>query len=86
MIVVYYVLLVQNQYLFIHDAVLEYLTCGDTQISAGDLQRLLKEMKEKTSYGITGFQNQFSVSLHNPHSHSMYIFGIHILHCRLWSK
>ena len=31
----------QDQYAFIHDAVLETLICGDTQIPASDIQRAL---------------------------------------------
>ena len=58
--------------MLIHDAVLECLTCGDTQISASNLPRLLKELGEKNSSGKTGFENQFSVSLHDPHSHTVH--------------
>jgi len=47
----------QPQYVFIHDAILEYVTCGDTQINAADLRTAIADLN-----GITKFQNQFAVS------------------------
>jgi len=48
---------------FIHDAILEYLTCGDTQINAADLRTAIADlMKQDELSGVTGFQNQFAVS------------------------
>ena len=35
----------QDQYVFIHDAVLESLTCGDTQIPASGLSSAIKKLK-----------------------------------------
>ena len=53
----------QAQYVFIHDAILEYLTCGDTQINAVDLRTAIAGlMKQDELSGVTGFQNQFAVS------------------------
>ena len=37
----------QDQYVFIHDAVLESLTCGDIQILASGLSGAIKKLKEK---------------------------------------
>ena len=52
----------QDQYVFIHDAVLESLTCGDTQIPASGLSGAIKKLKEKNSEtGRTGFETQFYV-------------------------
>ena len=49
--------------MFIHDAILEYLTCGDTQINAADLRTAIADLnKQDELSGITGFQNQFAVS------------------------
>ena len=51
--------------MFIHDAVLESLTCGDTQIPASGLSSAIEKLKEKDSEtGRTGFEMQFHVS--NP--------------------
>ena len=36
----------QDQYVFINDAVLESLTCGDTQILASGLSGAIKKLKE----------------------------------------
>ena len=52
----------QDQYVFIHDAVLESLTCGDTQIPASGLASAIKTLKEKNrETGRTGFETQFHV-------------------------
>ena len=52
----------QDQYIFIHDAILESVTCGDTQISAGDLRRQMQKLSQ-TAQGqkCTGFQYQFQI-------------------------
>ena len=54
----------QDQYAFIHDAVLETLICGDTQIPSSDLLRALDKLKkvDKHFNGKTGFEKQFQVS------------------------
>ena len=53
----------QGQYVFIHDALEELITCGDTAILSHNLRhdigKLGKIVPEKF---ITGFQNQFEVS------------------------
>ena len=53
----------QDQYAFIHDAVLETLICGDTQIPASDVRRSLDRLRkaDKNFEGMTGFHNQFQV-------------------------
>ena len=58
----------QEQFVFIHDAVLEYLICGDTQIPTPDLNEALHclqqcdERKQNTGFGI-----QFQVSKPSLH-------------------
>ena len=48
--------------MFIHDAVLESLTCGDTQIPASGLTGAIEKLKQKDSEtGRTGFETQFHV-------------------------
>ena len=48
--------------MFIHDAVLESLTCGDTQIPASGLSGAIEKLKEKDrETGKTGFETQFHV-------------------------
>ncbi len=48
--------------MFIHDAVLESVTCGDTQISAGDLRRQIQKMSLVAPGKTTSeFQYQFQI-------------------------
>jgi len=52
----------QEQYVFIHDAVLESLICGDTQIPASGLVGAIEKLKKRDSEtGSTGFETQFHV-------------------------
>ena len=52
--------------MFIHDAVLEQLVCGDTQIQAADLnwalRRLQQPRQQKDGSVKTGFALQFDVT------------------------
>ena len=53
---------IQEQYMFIHDAVLESLTCRDTQIPASGLVGAIEKLKQRDSEtGRTGFETQFHV-------------------------
>ncbi len=53
---------IQDQYVFIHDAILESVTCGDTQINAGDLRRQIQNMsKVAPGKKISEFQYQFKI-------------------------
>ena len=48
--------------MFIHDAILESVTCGDTQISAGDLRRQIQKMSlVSPGKTISDFQYQFQI-------------------------
>ena len=48
--------------MFIHDAILESVTCGDTQISAADLRRQIQKMSSVApGKTITEFQYQFQI-------------------------
>ena len=60
----------QEQYVFIHDAILESVTCGDTQIGASDLRAALRTLRSRAQSGETGFEHQFGVSCvpMSPHS------------------
>ena len=46
----------QDQFTFIHDAILESVTCGDTQISATNLRTAIVKLGKKA-----GFQHQMKV-------------------------
>ena len=63
---------IQAQYIFIHDALEELITCGETDIKAAGLRvkvnRLRKTIPGK---GITGFAEQFQVATkYRTRSHS----------------
>ena len=51
----------QEQYIFIHDAILESVTCGDTQIMASDLRDALEKIQMDPQSGATGLVSQFQV-------------------------
>ena len=53
----------QEQYVFVHDAVLEFVVCGDTQIVAADLRKVLSKLgRRKPHTQLTGYTLQFRVS------------------------
>ena len=48
--------------MFIHDAILESITCGNTQVSAADLQRALTKLKQRDPHTkLTGYEQQYKV-------------------------
>ena len=52
----------QEQYTFIHDVVLESVTCGDTQIGAKDLKYVITRLRQRDqTTGRTQFDTQFEV-------------------------
>ena len=53
----------QEQYIFIHDAILESVTCGDTEISSANLRLVLKKMiKNNPQDSANQLQMQFKVT------------------------
>ena len=59
----------QAQYIFIHDALEELITCGNTEISAVDLRIAMNRLKNNApgTY-ITQFQQQFEVCIYLKHA------------------
>jgi len=53
----------QEQYIFIHDAILESLTCGDTEMDAGNLRAGLDKLLRMDQSGRTEMDHQFAVSI-----------------------
>ena len=51
----------QDQYAFIHDALSDYITCGDTSMMAHELRRAMVDMNKKDGTGKSGFEQQFEV-------------------------
>ena len=53
----------QTQYVFIHDALNELITCGKTEILAGNLRITTNQLnRHAEGKKISGFQNQYEVS------------------------
>ena len=66
----------QEQYIFIHDVVLESVTCGDTQINANDLNSVIMKLKDRDQVtGKTQFETQFEVCLNSVLVMPNYIFS-----------
>ena len=53
----------QEQYIFIHDAILESVTCGDTQIVAGSMRMAMCKLQGRAQSGGSGYQQLFSVRI-----------------------
>ena len=52
----------QEQYIFAHDAVLESLTCGDTQILPADIRPAIAKLERRDPQtNKTGYESQFKV-------------------------
>ena len=52
----------KDQYIFIRDAILEFLTCGDTQISSVNFRMAVSKLKQKgPDRKCTSYQHQFNV-------------------------
>ena len=55
-------MLLQDQYIFIHTALNELLTCGETEIAAGDMKVALRRLdKREGKSSLTRFEEQFNV-------------------------
>lgn len=52
----------QAQYAFIHDAIDEYITCGETAVSVTNMRIALSKLG-KTEATKTGYQEQFEVQI-----------------------
>jgi len=58
--------IVQAQYVFIHDALEELITCGDTSFSVQNMRVKVNKMsKVNPETEITGYQKQFQVQRYN---------------------
>ena len=56
--------LYQPQYVFIHDAIDELITCGDTSISSTNLRSVIAVLHNTVpGKDITGYQKQFQVNM-----------------------
>ena len=53
----------QGQYVFLHDAILEGYTSGDTEIMVDKLGKRMTELEAEDDEGISGFRKEFEVSV-----------------------
>ena len=51
----------QDQYVFIHDALDELITCGETDIQINNLKKKIELLNKFETPNTTGFQAQFQV-------------------------
>ena len=55
--------LLQDQYIFLHDAILESVMCGDTQVQVSNILTSLNALDKKDpKTGLTGMESQLQVS------------------------
>ena len=56
-------MLVQAQYVFIHSALDELLTCGDTEVAAANMRIAIGRLSRPIEEGseVSGFQKQYEV-------------------------
>ena len=52
----------QLQYVFLHDAILEGVTSGTTEVKVGKLTEKFAELEQEDEDGETGFQKEYSVN------------------------
>ena len=57
-------LFAQEQYVLIHDALNDYITCGDTSVVAYQLRMAIHDL-DKEEDGQSGFERQFEVRTHH---------------------
>ena len=50
--------------MFIHDAILESISCGNTQINVVNLQKVVNKLKQRDqTTSLTGFEQQLKVTM-----------------------
>ena len=49
--------------MFLHDAILEGITSGDTEVSVDHLTKRMAELEKTDANGETGYQKEFNVSV-----------------------
>ena len=52
----------QQQYAFIHDAVVDHINCGANEVEATQVMIEIKNLSKKNKKGETGFEEKFMVS------------------------
>ena len=60
-IVSYFMLQQQEQYVFLHDAVLEAVICGETEIPTDEYQSVVQKLRSVDQTHCTGLESQFNL-------------------------
>lgn len=59
-------LLLQEQYIFVHDLLCDYVSSGDTAVEAHALEESVAKLRQPAAEdGATGFEEQFRVRMHD---------------------
>ena len=59
-------IILQDQYIFLHDGMLESVTCGDTEISSANLRTAMRRLNRlNPADNTTGLHTQFKVKMSN---------------------
>ena len=68
--------------MFVHDALNEFITCGDTSITVTNMRITLRNLEKKRNAHKTGFEEQFEVgSLRYKHKLSLITCSIYTYSC-----
>lgn len=65
----YFCYYIQRQYIFIHDAVLELIRIGKTEVSIQNLRRTYKELQAQNPQSETSHLEEQFLVRHHPSSH-----------------
>ena len=72
--------------MFIHDALKEYIICGQTEISAADIRKVIEELSEQHDpcSASTGFEHQFQVHVALKSEELIFMSCVTVCIDRLW--
>lgn len=62
--IMYVLMYIQVQYVFIFDALKEYIICGETEVQALKLRERIEKMTETGETELTGFEQEYRVRMH----------------------
>lgn len=66
----------EEQYIFIHDALLEAVTCGETEVAVRNLPMHIQQLSQmEVGTTVTGMELEFKVNTVNSHS----VWHLHFL-------
>lgn len=55
----------QEQYAFVHEAILETILCGMNEVDSNKIQKETEKLGEVKASGMTGFEEKFKVFIHS---------------------